>query len=71
MTTSVAMGRPKIEGLESFNLRILKTQREALERIVAEERVARSHPSLTTTDLIREFITKGVAAHDAKKKPRP
>ncbi len=71
MTTSATIGRPKIEGLESFNLRILKAQREALERIVAEERIARSHPSLTTTDLIREFIAKGVTAHDAKKKPKP
>lgn len=70
MATSAIMGRPKIEGLESFNLRILKTQREALERAVVEEREARSQPSLTVTDLIRELIAKGLAARDAKKKPR-
>lgn len=70
MTTSATMGRPKIEGLESFNLRILKEQREALERIVAEQRVARSHPSLTVTDLIREALAVYVRKHDPKAPPK-
>lgn len=70
MATSAVMGRPKIEGLESFNLRILKAQREALECAVAEERETRSQPSLTVTDLIREYIAKGLAARGAKKKAK-
>lgn len=66
MAPSAAVGRPKIEGLSTFNLRILQEQRDALERIVIAERKARSHPSLTVTDLIREYIGKGIEAHDAK-----
>lgn len=56
-------GRPKIEGLESFNLRILGSQRAELDRIVASEREVRAHPSLTVTDVVREFIAKGIASH--------
>ena len=65
MASSAAVGRPKIEGLSTFNLRILQEQRDALERIVVAERKARSHPSLTVTDLIREYIGRGIEAHDA------
>lgn len=67
MASSAAVGRPKIEGLSTFNLRILQEQRDALERIVVQERKDRAQPSLTVTDLIREYIARGVAAHDAKR----
>lgn len=60
--TGAPIGRPRIEGLEPFNLRILSDQRDALERAVEEERVARSHPTLTVTDLIRESITRWLSA---------
>ena len=56
MTTSVAMGRPKIEGLVPFNLRILREQKEALDRIGEAEREKRGDPGLTVTDLIREAL---------------
>ena len=62
------MGRPKIEGLSTFNLRILQGQRDELERIVIEERAAQPQPALTVTDLIRKYIARGIAAHDAKAK---
>lgn len=61
--------RVRIEG-SNISVRITAEQRQALELIRASEAADRGDPALTTTDLIREFITKGVAAHDAKKKPR-
>lgn len=70
MTTSVAMGRPKIEGLVPFNLRILREQKEALDRICEAEREKRVDPGLTVTDLIREALAAYVRKHDPKERPK-
>lgn len=60
------MGRPKIEGLVPFNLRILKDQRDALVRICESERARRGDPGLTVTDLVREALAAFVRDHSAK-----
>jgi len=70
VTTSVAMGRPKIEGLVPFNLRILREQKEALDRICEAERAKRGDPGLTVTDLIREALGAYVRKHDPKTQPK-
>lgn len=63
------MGRPKIEGLVSLNLRVVKEQLDALDAIVVTERTHRNDPGLNRTDLIREAIGDYIARH-AKKDPR-
>lgn len=60
------MGRPKIEGMAPFNLRILQKHKDALARICEAERVKRGDPALTVTDLIREAVAAYVAECDAK-----
>lgn len=59
-------GRPKIEGLTPFNLRVQQAQVDALDALVVAERVARNAPKLSRTDLIREFIAKGLAENAAQ-----
>lgn len=53
---STTIGRPKIEGLVPFNLRLLAEDRAALVGICAAEKEKRGDPGLTVTDLIREVI---------------
>lgn len=67
MATSQAMGRPKIEGLVSLNLRLLQADLDALDAWVIEEREARHGPGFNRTDLIREIIGKGIRAHAVKR----
>lgn len=64
--SGATMGRPKIEGMAPFNLRILQEHKDALGRICEAERVKRGDPALTVTDLIREYIAAGIVAHDTK-----
>lgn len=69
MAPSLAMPRPKIEGLARFQLRLLKTQLDALDaavkRLQAEGRV-----SMTVTDALREGADLWLAAHPAPKAKR-
>ena len=64
MTTSLAMGRPKIDGLVGLNLRLLKEHLDALDRILSAERVKRSDPGLNRTDLLREAVAAFVRKHE-------
>ena len=57
------VGRPKIEGLERFALRLVKEQLYGIDEVVAIERVRRCDPALNRTDVIREFVAKGIEAH--------
>ena len=50
------MPRPKIEGLVTFNLRILQSQLEAIDRIVTTEAETRGDPGITRTAIIREAV---------------
>lgn len=67
MAASLSMPRPKIEGLARFQLRLLKTQLDALDAAVLRERSA-GRLSMTTTDAIREACDLWLAAHPAPKK---
>ena len=62
------MGRPKIEGLVSINLRLLQTDLDALDRIVETERARRHDPGFTRTDLIREVLGAHARKHDPAKR---
>lgn len=64
--TSATIGRPPIDGLVAFNLRMHRDHRAALERICETERRKRHDPTLTLTDLVREALTAYAAAHDPK-----
>lgn len=64
MSTSMAMGRPRIEGLTSINLRLLERDLAALDRIVEVERAKRHDPGFTRTDLIREVLGTHARKHD-------
>lgn len=66
MGASVAMGRPKIEGLVSLNLRIVQQQLDALDALVETQRTERNDPALNRTDLIREAIAEYVERHATK-----
>ena len=68
MAASTPVGRPKIEGLVTFNLRFQETTRDALDRIVAERREATGNPALTVTDVIREVLAAYAKEHDPVKK---
>lgn len=50
------IGRPKIEGLERFSLRLVRAQLDALDRVVTEESSCRGDPGLTRTDIVREAL---------------
>jgi len=62
-----AVGRPKIEGLVSLNLRLLEADLVALDRIVEAERERRHDPGFNRTDLIREVLGAYVRKTEAKK----
>ncbi len=51
------IGRPKIEGLERFSLRLVRDQLNQLDAVVSEERVKRHDPALTRTDIVREALS--------------
>ena len=61
VATSVTMGRPKIDGLVSFNLRLMGDQKAALDDLCQRERVRRGDPGLTVTDLMREAFAEFLA----------
>lgn len=67
MGASLAVGRPKIEGLASINLRLLQADLDALDRIVEAERAKRHDPGFTRTDLIREVLGTYARKHDLGK----
>lgn len=67
MRASATVGRPKIEGLVSVNLRLLEADLAALDRIVEAEREKRHDPGFTRTDLIRELVGAYVRKNEAKK----
>ena len=67
MPASAPMGRPKIEGLVSLNLRIVQQQLDGLDKLVDEQREARGDPALNRTDLIREAIAEYLAARTKKR----
>lgn len=58
------MGRPKIEGLASVNLRLPLADLAALDRVVEAERAARHNPALTRMDILREALGGYSRAHD-------
>lgn len=66
MTTSAPMGRPKIEGLKSLNVRLLGEQIDALDAVVTAEQKRRGDPGFNRTDALREAVTAYVAARVAK-----
>jgi hypothetical protein len=66
MTASPAMGRPKIEGLKSLNVRLLGEQIAALDAVVAAEQKRRGDPGFNRTDALREAVAAYVAARAAK-----
>jgi hypothetical protein len=68
MAASAPVGRPKIEGLVSLNLRILQEQLDALDALVDQLRAERRDPALNRTDLIREAIADYLAARASKSK---
>lgn len=72
MTKSAVMGRPKIEGLVRFPLRVLGTTLAAVEAAVEAERVRRDDPAMTTTDAVREAMAQWAKDHapDAPKRKR-
>ena len=61
MAASTAMGRPKIEGLVSLNLRVLQEQLDALDVLVTSERTKRNDPGFNRTDALREAVAEYVA----------
>lgn len=67
MTESLAMGRPKIEGLARFQLRLHEDKVKALKEAVARE-VAAGHIETTVTTAIRDAVDMWLAAHPAPKK---
>lgn len=64
--TSAPVGRPRIDGLVPFNLRMHRDHRAAFERICEAERVKRRDSALTLTDLIREALADYADRHDPK-----
>ena len=68
--SALTVGRPKIEGLVRFPLRVLATTLADVEAAVAAERVRRDDPGMTTTDAVREAMAQWAKAHapDAPKK---
>jgi hypothetical protein len=70
MAASPTMGRPKIEGLTSLNLRVVAEQIAALDALLVQEREARKDPALNRTDLIREAITEYLERKAPKKRAR-
>lgn len=62
------MGRRKIDGLVSFNLRLMGSQKAALEALCEEERARRGDPGLTVTDLMREAFAEFLAKHAKRRK---
>ena len=56
------LGRPKIEGLERFSLRLVRAQLDEIDVVVAQERAKRGDPALTRTDIVREALSCYFAA---------
>lgn len=52
------IGRPKIDGLERFSLRLVRSQLDEIDAVVTEERVSRRDPALTRTDIVREALSE-------------
>ena len=61
MATSHAMGRPKIEGLVSLNVRLLQEQLAALDATVTSERSKRGDPGFNRTAALREAVAEYIA----------
>jgi hypothetical protein len=59
--------RPKNQDLTGINLRLVKAQLEALDKIVAAERDRRGDPTLNRTDLIREAIAELIRRYERRK----
>lgn len=66
-TTETRVGRPKIQGLVSLNLRILASDLSLLDEAVEEERAARADPGFTRTDMIRELIHEAMVKRSKRK----
>lgn len=66
MTPSAAVGRPKIEGLKSLNVRLLEPRIEALDRVVTALQAKRGDPGFNRTDAIREAVDAFIEANDPK-----
>ena len=67
MTESTAMGRPKIDGLVRFQLRLHEDQLAAMKAAVARE-VAGGKIDATLTTAMRDAFDLWLAAHPAPKK---
>mgnify|MGYP003526619752 CR=1 FL=1 len=65
MATSPAVGRPKIEGLKSLNVRLLDAQITALDSVVAAEQSRRNDPGFNRTDALHAALTMWAAAEEA------
>jgi hypothetical protein len=52
------IGRPRIDGLERFSLRLVRSQLDEIDAVVTEERVSRRDPALTRTDIVREALSE-------------
>lgn len=68
MATSPAVGRPKIEGLKSLNVRLLDAQITALDSVVAAEQSRRNDPGFNRTDALREAVAEWIAARSQASK---
>ena len=71
VATSPVMGRPKIDGLVSFSLRLMGDQKAALESPCDVERTRRGDPGLTVTDLMREAFAEYLAKHAKRRRSAP
>ena len=70
MALSSPVGRPKIEGLKSLNVRLLDAQIAALDGVVAAEQSRRSDPGFNRTDALREAVAEWIAARAGSTKKR-
>lgn len=68
MATSQAMGRPKIEGLKSLNVRLLDAQIDALDVVVTDLAAKRNDPGFNRTDALREAVAEYIAKHTKRAK---
>ena len=68
MATSSAVGRPKIEGLKSLNVRLLDAQVAALDAGVVAEQSRRGDPGFNRTDALREAAAEWIVARSQNSK---
>lgn len=55
------IGRPRIDGLARFGLRLQETQLGELDAFILVESARRNDPALNRTDIIREAVAEYLA----------